>query len=547
MLAGNWQATAQTVLPRELPGAVTPGRDRALPQIPTQPDFDFTIESPSRSQVPRSVSELHFQLTDIEIEGAVTLPAESFRALYQPLIGKQVTVGDILDVADAIEDAYRGRGYVLSHAYVPPQRVKDGVFTIKVVEGYVAAVTVEGGDPATQELVKRYLEPVLAERPLKLGSMEHGLLLANDIAGVTAAGVLRPAPDQPGASDLVVTLVQRSWTGGLGVDNRGSTLSGIWTLAGDVEYNSLTGVGDQFAASIAAAPDPTQRISGQFRYRRPIGMDGMAGSFNVTITHGQPGSTLSAFNLLTDSYAVGPRLSYPIIRSRAETLQVEGGFTVQDATITSLGQPFSHDQWRVFDVGATYVRSGWLGGTSTVSVDLAQGLSLFGATPDGSFNLSHPGADTDFTKLTATVRHTRELFGPVSLAFVGQAQFAFAPLVTGEQLTFGGAQIGRGYDPGAVSGDQGAGASIELRYDEHFPKLFVDTLQPYIYFDAGKVSNFHAAGSDQQVVSTGIGVRFYFPRSITADVELSQTLRAVPGSDNGKKATKLLMDAAVRF
>jgi len=547
MLAGNWQAAAQTAPPRELPGAVTPGRDRPLPQIPTQPDFDFTIEAPSRSRVPRSVSELHFQLNDIRIEGAVTLPAESFRPLYQSLIGKEVTVADILDVADAIEDAYRARGFVLSHAYVPPQRVKDGVFTIDVVEGYVAAVTVEGGDPDTQELVKRYLEPVLAERPLSLGSMEHGLLLANDIAGVTAAGVLRPAPDQPGASDLVVTLVQRTWTGGLGVDNRGSAFSGIWTLAGDVEYNSPTGVGDQLAASIATAPDVSQRITGQLRYRRPIGTQGIVGSMNVTVTHGQPGSTLTAFNLLTDSYAVGPRLSYPIIRTRAETLQVEGGFTVQDATVTSLGQPFSHDQWRVFDLGATYVRSGFLGGTSTLSVDLAKGLPIFGATPDGSFNLSHPGADTDFTKLTATLRHTRELIGPLSLAFVGQLQAAFAPLVTGEQMTFGGAQIGRGYDPGAVSGDQGAGASIELRYDEHLPKLFVDTLQPYIYFDAGKVTNFHAPGSAQQVASTGMGVRFFLPYSITADVELSQTLHAVAGSDNGKKATKLLMDAAIRF
>ena len=139
------------------------------------------------------------------------------------------------------------------------------------------------------------------------------------------------------------------------------------------------------------------------------------------------------------------------------------------------------------------------------------------------------------------------MIGPLSLAFVGQVQVAFAPLVTGEQMTFGGAQIGRGYDPGAVSGDQGAGASLELRYDEHLPKLFVDTLQPYIYFDAGKVTNFHAPGSAQQVASTGMGVRFFLPYSITADVELSQTLHAVAGSDNGKKATKLLMDAAIRF
>lgn len=63
------QAMAQAPsAPRELPGAVEPGRDRPLPEVPTQPDFDYTIEQPGRSQVPRAVQELHFILTGIKIE-----------------------------------------------------------------------------------------------------------------------------------------------------------------------------------------------------------------------------------------------------------------------------------------------------------------------------------------------------------------------------------------------------------------------------------------------------------------------------------------------
>ena len=50
----------------------------------------------------------------------------------QSLLGKDVTLTNILDVADAIEQKYRAMGYVLVRAYVPPQRVKDGVFTIKI-------------------------------------------------------------------------------------------------------------------------------------------------------------------------------------------------------------------------------------------------------------------------------------------------------------------------------------------------------------------------------------------------------------------------------
>ena len=39
-----------------LPGAVQPGRnDRPQPTIPTQPDFDFSIEGTSRSPVGRAL------------------------------------------------------------------------------------------------------------------------------------------------------------------------------------------------------------------------------------------------------------------------------------------------------------------------------------------------------------------------------------------------------------------------------------------------------------------------------------------------------------
>ncbi|HXQ54177.1 MAG TPA: ShlB/FhaC/HecB family hemolysin secretion/activation protein [Stellaceae bacterium] len=541
------QASAQVAPPRELPGAVEPGRDRAPLEVPAQPSFDFTIEAPQRSQVPRAVEELHFVLNDITIEGAKTIPPERFRPLFQDLVGQDVTISKVLDLAEAIEAEYRRQGYVLTHAYVPPQHVSNGVFTIIVAEGYVAAVSVEGGDARTQALVKSYLQPVLEARPLSLAVLERALLLANDLAGVTASGVLRPSPSVPGASELAVTLAEKLLDGGLALDNRGSQFSGVWTLGGDASVNGLFGAGDQLYAAYASSPNALEKTTTQMRYRRPVGADGMVASFVLTITHGEPGSSLQPFNVVTDSLAVGPRLSYPLIRTRAESLTLDGGFTVQDARVQALSAPFSHDQWRVLDIGVSYSRSA-LGGNWSASFDAAEGLGIFGATPDGSPNLSHLGAATQFTKLTGTFRHVHPLFGGLSVVLSGQGQYAFAPLVAGEQITFGGTQIGRGYDPGAVTGDEGAGGSLEFRWDQHLPVLALETVEPYAYYDTGKVWNFHPnQAGGQAVASTGAGIRFFLNHAITADFEVSRTLKAVPGSDNGQKATKLLVDAAVRF
>ena len=535
-------------VPGALPGAVEPGRDRPLPEAPPTSNFDFRIQAPNRSPVPRAVDEIHFTLNDIRVVGAVTLSAERFKPLYQKLIGMDVTLADIFTVADGIEDEYRRAGYVLTRAFVPPQRVANGVFDIDVIEGFVATVSVEGGDASMRQGLAGYLQHVPESKPLDLATVERGLLLANDLPGIGATGVLRPSPDVQGASDLVVTASETPFAGGVALDNRGSHYTDVWTLTGDFAANSLFDTGDQLAATISSAPDPHERVAGQLRYRRPFGSEGVMGQLFATVTRGQPGSTLRGFNLLTGSWAVGPRLSYPILRSRAETLRVDAGITAQDARIHILGQPFSHDEWRVADIGVVYLRNNFLGGAWSANLDVAQGLAIAGATHDHSADLSRVGATTNFTKLVGIFRHTRTLAGPVSLALAVQGQFAFAPLIVGEQVTFGGAQFGRGYEPGAITGDHGLGGSLELRYDVPSEGSFFTAMQPYAFFDQGKVWALNSDSAlNRSLSSAGGGIRVSFAGNIAASIELANTLIAVPGSDKGKKATKAFLDLAVRY
>jgi hemolysin activation/secretion protein len=536
---------------QSLPGAVQPGRDRPVPPPPApSSDYDFSIQAPHRSAVPRAADEIHFKLTDIRIVGAVTLSANSFRPLYQDLLGKDVTLTNIYDIADAIERAYRTAGYPLVRAYVPPQRVKDGVFTINVVEGFVSAVSVEGTDAKTAAQIKGYLQNVEAEKPLQLGTIERGLLLSNDLPGVSATGVLRPAPDTPGASDLIVTAEQPKFSGGLAADNRGSRFSGIWTISGDAEVNSLLFGGDQLMLDGTISPDSLEQAGGDVHYRTPIGNDGLMGTLFGRYTHGEPGSTLQAFNVLTDSYAFGPRLSYPLVRTREQTVSLDGGLTIQDA-IVNFGTPsvkLSHDKWRVFDADVNWLDNDLLGGSLGASADLAKGLDILDATPDNSPALSRVGGTTDFTKITLNARYTHPLPDDFSFAFQLQSQLSFDRLITGEQIAFGGSMIGRGYDPGAITGDDGIGASTELRYTTRIGDSFLQMVQPFVFFDTAGTWYRDSIGLPHQSIdSTGIGIRGWFDDNITGDIEVDRTLRAVPGSDAGKEATKVLVDLAIRF
>jgi hemolysin activation/secretion protein len=548
LLAGAGIALAQ--IPGGLPSTVAPGRDRPPLMAPTQPNFDFRIEAPNRSAVPRAVDELRFHLEDIRVQGAVTLPPESFRPLYQQLLGKDVSLSDILDVAGAIEAEYRRNGYILVRAFVPPQRVADGIFTINVVEGFIANVAVEGGDEGTRQRIRAYVQPALDAKPLPILTIEQGLLLANDLPGITAGGLLRPSLDTPGASDLTISVTQNPLTAGLEIDNRGSAFSGLWSATADVAVTSIFDDGDELAGTVTTSFDlaPFRRVAGQLRYVHPVGERGGMLSLIGTLTHGEPGSTLTAFDVLTKSWAIGPRLSYPIKRTRAESISFEGGLTIQSARVSVLGAHFSRDNWRVADLGVTYLRNTFLGGALTANLDIAQGLPILESSRSESPELSRVGGRIDFTKLTGAFRLVHPIQNGFSFMLGAQGQFAFDRLITGEQFAFGGLQFGRGYDPGAISGDRGLGTAFELRYDKQYGMSSVQALEPYLFLDTARVWNVRTPSlGDQSLTSTGGGVRFWLAYNVTGDLEIAQTLDPVRGSDSGKRATKLLLNVAVRY
>ena len=532
-----------------LPGAVEPGRDRPAPPLPSQPDVEFRLETPQRSPIPRAADTVHFRLNDIKVVGAKVLSAESFRPLYQPLVGRDVTLANILDVADAIEAQYRKAGYLLVRAYVPPQRVKDGVFTITVVEGFVASASVEGTSDATQAITKSYLQKTVGQTPLELATIEHALLLANDIPGVTASGTLRASPSTPGASDLIVSETAPWAVGGIATDNRGSRFSGLWTLRAHVAFNDLLG-GDQLGLAANTSPDAKEQVSAQINYRKAIGPDGLiAGLFGV-YTHGQPGSTLAVADVLTDSWATGTQITYPLIRSRALSLLLQGGLSVQQATIRTLGLSISHDQWRVADIGLTTLGHGFLDTNWSGTIDIAQGLPILGATKNDSPTISRPGAKLDFTKIDASLQAVRPLVESFSLAVGGSGQFSFAHLITGEEVSYGGTQIVRGFDPGSITGDHGLGGWIELRYDDHFPAWHLNAVEPYLFLAGAATWYVHAAAhglENESIASVGGGIRFWLPYDISTGAEVARMLNSVPGSDAGHQATKVLVDAAINF
>jgi hemolysin activation/secretion protein len=545
-------AQAQTSPRPFLAPLLQPGQGRPQPEVPPTPNFDFSIEAPRRSPVPRAVEELTFEVKDIKIVGATVYGPDQLRPLFEPLLDHKVHLADVVAVAEKIEAKYRADGYVLTRAYVPPQSVRNGVFQINVVEGYVEAVSVEGGDESTRERIRALLAPVTRSRPLQVKVIESALLRANQLPGTGASGLLRPSPAQPGASDLVVTVTAAPVTALLSMDNRGTKLTSRWTQEADVAVR--LDEGDQVLLTVAKAPRWSDRHTLSGKFVHPVGVDGLTVSASALTSTSQPSGPGLTTNIPTDSKAFGFRSSYPILVTRANVVAIDGGITFQSATVHEGGVGlFSHDVWRSIDLAVAYQNVGFLDGVSSVSLDVAHGLSIFGASNSTSAE-ARTGGQPDFTKIGTVVRRQQPLWGSFSAAVTGIGQYSFNTLLLGEEASYGGsAGVGRGYDPAALTGDSGAGGAFELRYDENEPFPVIKTAQYYVFYDAARIWNHKAAPPDNDTLqSAGAGVRLSVVKDISLGLELAHTFVPLPTSNyhsdgSYPRDTRLLFNGAVKF
>ncbi len=542
------QAPPPTPAPPRLPGAVEPGRQLDKPALSApvpQADFDFQIQQRVGGDT-RASDILRFKVLAIVVEGAVTFPPEALRDLTDPLVNKQVTLGEITTLAEAIEARYRSAGYILSRAFVPAQRVGDGNFRIQVVEGYIKSVSVEGASEGVRERIEGYLEGLTKMRPAQLPAIERALLLSTDLAGVNAGGVLRPG-DEQGATELVVTVKETEISGSAAMNNRASRFAGPMSLSADVNFNNMLGYAEQISLSHTTTPDLHSSRAYTLRYAQPIDDDGLLLKLESQYSYGEPGYTLKPLDVRSRGIRYSARLSYPIIRGRAENLTIEGGYTWQYST-AYLGQSastLSFDTYTAFDVKGTYLITDDWDGTNVISAGVTRGvpIRLLETTSANSSSTSRIGASPKFTKLTLDALRLQPLDYGFSAALTFMGQLSMDKLYAGEEFALGGSRIGRAYDPAEITGASGVGASLELRYSD--PDWTWG--EPFIFYDVGKTFTRGGLQPTFGLSSGGFGVRLTLPGGFLATVDASVPLSRPQANDNFHHLWRFGFDLGVKF
>lgn len=464
----------------------------ALAQVPTGsqvppgetverkgPQAQFSFPAAQGLRAPQGADGIRFQLGVLTIDGALPQMAVQTKTLL-PAKGAEVSVSDIYKVAGDIQQAYLNAGYPLVRVLVPAQDLDraNGNVTIRVVAGFVESVDVSALPKRVQKPVIRILSNLIDKSPITSANLEHYLLIAGEVAGVSLRTALSPG-NRTGATKLVLTGDYRLLQGAIAVDNRLVEDLGGEQVTLSASLNSLLGMGDRFVGTIAFAPDKPSlsenalRRYGSLCFLIPLASNGLEIAAELVGTTSTPKGESAALALTSEFAKASVFATLPIQRRRDQAttakLSLEAAFEQQNTGLLGFDVALFTDRTRVLRASLEGYRTLPMGFQLNYEIQLSQGLDALGARSKKKATFLNPlprlDADASFSKADVMFM-VQQNFGTrtsASLALSGTTGFG-DPLLRSEQASIIGGNMVSGPPSGSVVGDDTFAARFELRH-----------------------------------------------------------------------------------
>ena len=519
-------ALAQTAAPppsQVRPPVIIPpsgGGHIAIPQVP------------AGAQVPPEARKLSFKLLGFDIKGEFKELAAQRREIAAPLIGKRITVAQVFEFADKLQQIYVRAGYPLVRVVIQPQEFEgDARIKLRVIDGFVERMNLDAIGAPVRGRVAAVLAPLQGKTHLTQSELERQLLLAGEAPGLILNATFA-AGKEVGGSVLVLTGRYRPVSASVYIDNSMPTFFGTVQVVTSVAENGLAGFGEQLLVSVAGDPSadfftsyPNRRyVSSLFTV--PLGIDGWKLELYATDGRTTPYVTVpgtQTFGVLDQGHV---KVIYEAIKARDTELALHVMFDPANETIDSLAfsppVPESIDRIRPIRAGVDGIWRGRVSGTTVnYGAEFSQGLDAFGArtaaeAAQSTVPLSQQGANAVFSKLTGHLEVNQALPSDFFAALMAYGQSSFnQPLLLPEQFDIDGPRMISGFTAGEFFGD--TAWVVRSEFGRAFsapagPATLVFT--PYLFGATGeRIIDQPTAGefASVHVTNWGVGARFNLP------------------------------------
>ena len=494
-----------------------------------------------------------FRVNDLRLNGAQTLSSDELKSVTQPYIGRDVTLGDLEALAQAITAQYRARGYFLATAIVPVQTVRDGIVEISIIEGRLGKVEVNvaADAPMSEARVRGFLSGLAVGEAVNAPVYERSMLLLSDQPGIRVSSGLQEGT-QTGTTDLTVDVVAvPRWAFTAEADNHGTLESGRYRAGGTARWLSPFGIGDNLDLRVMVSNSNALQF-GRLAYETPIGTTGLRAGIGLSRVAYALGGNFVDLDARGTANVLDFALNYPLIRQRQQNLFLRLTADTKNLTDEMRAVAFTSKK-KVHGIGLGWTwerRDDVLGGGYWAS----SGTLYHGTLRiEDEVSLQHDagiaGRHTEgaFSKGTFQLSRLQSIVDRHSLYLSMGGQAASKNLDASEKLSLGGARAVRAYSSSEALVDQGLIGTVEWRWS------YNAELSPFAFYDAarGKYARSPTAFDGPNNISLrgyGLGVSWARSGNFAINATLAWRDGTRPAqSDGGGRNPRLFVQAQKVF
>lgn len=501
---------------------------KSMPAETPKLETDVSIEQ--RLQGTKAITDVEgmkLEIKEIKITGLTVVSPEEIKPVISQFIGPDKNFQDLLDAAGAIKRELANRGFFLTDAIIPPQKIVGGVVEILVIEGRLGKVKVEYADDVEiyRNLIDAYVAELNAGDVVSARSVERALFLISDLNGLNTKSVFQPG-EKMGTADLIIKVSKaKTFTGSLDLDANGSIYTGVMRAGGVVNANNLAGLGDMLTVRHLRSIEGGGLSFSRASYIAAVGPWGSkigASYSDLKYKLGTPVfEPIKASGGATVSSLIG---LHPLIRSRNVNLMTMYQYDERNfRDFKEAANDLDEKRTQVHSV----VLSGDLrdtllgGGINVGNVALTHGtLSLLQANKKAA-DLGGHNTQGAYDKTNFTYARLQSVSESTAAYFSYSAQFTRKNLDGSEKISLGGPNAVRAYPQGEGSGDEGHVGTIEMRYAVPKNEKLVGNMGLSMFYDwaASKINKSPTAAelatplffNTYDIAGVGVGLNWDVP------------------------------------
>ena len=487
-----------------------------------------------------------FEIRRFDVQGNTLLTPAQVQTLLAPFTGVQRDFSDIARAVEALEAAYRERGYSAVQVQLPEQELERGVVRLSVLQTPLGKLAISGNAYVDEANVRRALPALREGETPNLPALSQSLKLANENPARKIE--VRLQADEPaGAIDALVTVAdEKPWKAMLNVDNTGNAQTGKTHVGVVLQHANLFGRDHVASLQYTSSLEKPDKVGVYGAgYHLPLYALGDSMDFFASYSNVDSGSVSAGiFDLAVSGQGsmAGIRYNQNFARSGDFEPKLVYGidFKAYRNSVQLFGMELGADV-TVHPLSVSYIGA-WTLPTGETSVALTFAHNIpggkHGAQADFDRVRAHAKAAYNTLRLSAT--SGRVLADDWQWRGLFNAQVTPDALVPGEQFGAGGASSVRGFDEREVANDSGASLNLELYTPNWCGQALGYQCRALAFYDTAWLRRNHALpgeSASQGISSGGLGMRLLLSRYANLQLDYAHV---VNGGDTGRRGASRL-------